>query len=51
MEYEMGFTSLNMCGRVVTPKKPREKLGSKSDQSMIVEVRRKKIVLRPPLLV
>jgi len=47
----MGTTSLDKRGRVVIPKELREKLDLKHDQSIIVEVRGREIVLKPALKV
>ena len=45
----MGITFLDKRGRVVISKELREKLGLKPDQSILVEVRKNEIVLKPAL--
>lgn len=45
----MGQTLLDERGRVVIPKEIREKLDLKPNQSLIVEVRGKEVVLKPVL--
>ncbi|MGB9659585.1 MAG: AbrB/MazE/SpoVT family DNA-binding domain-containing protein [Nitrososphaerales archaeon] len=49
MGLEMGLTSLDKRGRVVIPKELRKRLGLKPNQSMLIEVRGKEIVLKPAL--
>lgn len=49
MGLKMGTTSLDRRGRVVIPKELRERLNLKPDQSMLIEVRGKEIVLKPAL--
>jgi len=49
MGFKMGQTLLDERGRVVIPKEIREKLDLKPNQSLIVEVRGKEVVLKPVL--
>jgi len=46
---KMGVTLLDKRGRVVIPKELREKLDLKPDQSILIEVRGKEVVLKPAL--
>ena len=45
----MGLTSLDKRGRVVIPKELRQELGLKPDQTMIIELKGREIVLKPAL--
>ena len=50
MGLDVGFsTSLDKRGRVMIPKRFRERLGLKPDQSLLIEVRGEEIVLKPAL--
>ncbi len=49
MGLKMGQTLLDERGRVVIPKEVREKLDLKPNQSLIVEIRGKEVVLKPVL--
>ena len=45
----MGLSSLDKRGRVVIPKELRQELGLKPDQTVIIELRGREIILKPAL--
>ena len=45
----MGLSSLDKRGRIVIPKEFRQELGLKPDQTVIIELRGREIILKPAL--